>query len=99
MRPQRLGNRAAPQHAPAHLGEARAALKPMPQHRNWRTAGIWLAVIVCCIASLATPSDAPAQRKPLEEIVAYQGADREQRLLEAAKREGEFTLYSALTTE
>ena len=71
----------------------------MPQDRNWRTAGIGLAVIVCCIAGLVTPSNALAQRKTLEEIVAYQGADREQRLLEAAKREGEFTLYSALTTE
>ena len=39
---------------------------------------------------------AAAQTSPVAEIAGYQGADRQQRLAEGAKREKELTLYSSI---
>jgi len=39
---------------------------------------------------------AVAQTSPVAEIAGYQGADRQQRLAEGAKREKELTLYSSI---
>jgi len=40
-----------------------------------------------------------AQTGKLAEIAGYQGADRESRLIEGAKREGELTVYSSMPVE
>jgi iron(III) transport system substrate-binding protein len=50
------------------------------------------AVAVLCLAASA----ARAQTSPVAEIAAYEGADRQQRLLEGAKREKELTFYSSI---
>jgi len=50
-------------------------------------------------ALLFTGAPAAAQTASLDAVATYTGADREQRLAEGAKREGEMTLYSALPTE
>jgi iron(III) transport system substrate-binding protein len=47
---------------------------------------------------LAAPG-APAQPNGVARIAAYEGADREQRLIEGAKREREITFYSSLPPE
>ena len=44
---------------------------------------------------LAAVCTAPAARAQTE-ILTYQGADRQERLLDGAKREGKLTLYSAM---
>jgi iron(III) transport system substrate-binding protein len=46
-------------------------------------------VALCLPAARAQPADAAA-------LAVYQGADREQRLIEGAKREGELKLYSSM---
>src|SRR5438477_10860138 len=55
--------------------------------------------IVIAAAFLTPPSIARAQTSRFEQIESYAGPARQQRLVEAAKREGEITLYSALTTD
>jgi iron(III) transport system substrate-binding protein len=42
---------------------------------------------------------AAAQTSRVTEVANYQGADREQRLVEGAKREGSLTLYSNAPTD
>ena len=42
---------------------------------------------------------AAAQANRVAEIAAYEGADREQRLIEGAKKENELTFYSSIPTE
>ena len=63
--------------------------------RSWLTLGTAL-----CLAaiSLAT-SPANAQNSRATDVTNYQGADREQRLVDGAKREGSLTLYSNAPTE
>ena len=54
-----------------------------------------LAAIVAAVIALAaagTQADGPA-------LATYQGADRLQRLAEAAKREGELTIYTSTPVE
>ena len=48
----------------------------------------------CC-----RPCPAAAQTSRVAEVANYQGADREQRLVEGAKREGSLTLYSNAPTD
>jgi iron(III) transport system substrate-binding protein len=55
-------------------------------------SGLIAAVAVLCLAASA----ARAQTSPVAEIAAYEGADRQQRLLEGAKREKELTFYSSI---
>jgi iron(III) transport system substrate-binding protein len=50
-------------------------------------------------AGLASPPPALAQGNRVAEIATYQGPDREQRLIEGAKREKELTFYSSIPIE
>jgi iron(III) transport system substrate-binding protein len=62
-----------------------------------RTLGGVLGVAACAIgAALASPLSALAQSNRVADIATYQGADREQRLIEGAKREKELTFYSSI---
>ena len=56
------------------------------------------AALFAAALLLAVPS-AIAQTSPVAEIARYEGADREQRLIEGAKREKELTLYSSIPPE
>src|SRR4029077_5913683 len=53
------------------------------------------------IASLAAPALALAQPKPGPhgELYQYQGADRDQRVLAGAKKEGSVVVYTSLNTK
>ena len=57
----------------------------------------WLAAGIMILAALAALQSgaALAQAKP-DDILNYQGPDREKRLIEQAKREGTLTLYTSL---
>ena len=57
------------------------------------------ALAIVLIASCALDRAALAQANRVAEIAAYQGADREQRLIEGAKKEKELTFYSSIPTE
>ncbi len=57
------------------------------------------ALAIGLIASCALDRAARAQANRVAEIAAYEGADREQRLIEAAKKEKELTFYSSIPTE
>jgi iron(III) transport system substrate-binding protein len=54
-----------------------------------------LAALAVAAVLLAAPP-APAQQSSVAEIAAYQGPDRQQRLLEGAKKEKELTFYSSV---
>src|SRR5262245_35606152 len=59
-----------------------------------------LAMLVLCVA-LATGSASPAlaQNGRLPDIAAYEGPDREKRLVEGAKKEGDLMFYSSIPVE
>jgi len=59
-----------------------------------------LAMLVLC-AALATQGASPAvaQGNRLPDIAAYEGPDREKRLVEGAKKEGELMFYSSIPVE
>ena len=63
-------------------------------HRNLHR--IWLAPLAGLIL-FTTP--ALAQTGSLAEIAAYQGPDRQQRLVEGAKKEGEVMFYASIPVE
>jgi iron(III) transport system substrate-binding protein len=52
-----------------------------------------------CLLALLLAAPALAQVSGVAEIASYQGADREQRLVEGAKREKELTFYSSIPPE
>jgi ABC-type Fe3+ transport system substrate-binding protein len=52
-----------------------------------------------CLLALLLTAPALAQVSGVAEIASYQGADREQRLIEGAKREKELTFYSSIPPE
>jgi iron(III) transport system substrate-binding protein len=56
-----------------------------------------LAALLLALSALPRPALAQASR--VAEIAAYQGADREQRLIEGAKREKELTFYGSIPTD
>lgn len=57
------------------------------------------SLVTLLAALLATPVAAPASAQPnVTEIALYQGADREQRLIAGARKEGSLTLYTSFTT-
>jgi iron(III) transport system substrate-binding protein len=56
----------------------------------------FLALAALAFAMLALESSATAQSSRVADIATYQGADREQRLIEGAKREKELTFYSSV---
>lgn len=64
-----------------------------------RNAAIYLALLFA-LAACAAPV-VHAQQKPADnrEILLYQGADRAQRLLANARKEGTLTLYTTMTPE
>src|SRR4029453_7003011 len=51
------------------------------------------------LLALLLAAPALAQVSGVAEIASYQGADREQRLIEGAKRERELTFYSSIPPE
>jgi len=54
--------------------------------------------LAAAIAAAGVAAPCAAQMKP-EEIAAYTGADREQKLFEGAKKEGELTIYTSAQTD
>jgi iron(III) transport system substrate-binding protein len=56
-----------------------------------------LAALLLAVSALPEPVFAQASR--VAEIAAYEGADREQRLIEGAKREKELTFYGSIPTD
>ena len=64
-----------------------------------RRAGRVLGLLLALSSCLAGALPAAAQNNIAAEIASYQGADRERRLLEGAKREKELTFYSSIPTE
>ncbi len=56
-----------------------------------------LFVLVACL--LASAPAAKAQSSSLADIANYQGADREKKLIEGAKKEGELTFYSSIPVD
>jgi iron(III) transport system substrate-binding protein len=52
-----------------------------------------------CLLALLLAAPALAQVSGVAEIASYQGSDREQRLIEGAKREKELTFYSSIPPE
>ena len=56
-----------------------------------------LAALLLAVSALPGPAFAQASR--VAEIATYQGADREQRLVEGAKREKELTFYASIPTD
>jgi iron(III) transport system substrate-binding protein len=57
-------------------------------------------VLAALILALALPARATlAQGNSVADIAAYQGADRTERLIQGAKQEGEFMIYSSLPVE
>ena len=58
-----------------------------------------LSVLVLCAGLLGAAVQAQAQASRFAELADYQGADREQRLLEGAKKEGDFTFYAAIPVD
>jgi iron(III) transport system substrate-binding protein len=52
---------------------------------------------ICTVLTATSP--ALAQSSRVAEIAAYQGADRQQRLVEGAKKEGELMFYSSIPVE
>ena len=55
----------------------------------------FLILALACF-TVACGSTVPAERiSPVAELAAYDGADRLQRLIEGAKREGELTVYTS----
>jgi iron(III) transport system substrate-binding protein len=57
------------------------------------------ALAALLLAVSALPGSAFAQASRVAEIAAYEGADREQRLIEGAKREKELTFYGSIPTD
>src|SRR4051812_27346972 len=66
-----------------------------PISRSW--LALPMAIAMATIMWSAVP--ATAQTSRVTEVANYQGADREQRLVEGAKREGSLTLYSNAPTD
>ena len=63
---------------------------------NEVSARALLALAALCVAAVAAGQD---ERAALPALAAYEGADREQRLLEGARREGFLSLYSTFTVD
>jgi iron(III) transport system substrate-binding protein len=63
------------------------------------------ALAVAIAASIATPAafaadpSPAAPASPIPAIAAYKGADRQQKLIAAAKQEGSVTLYTSITSD
>jgi iron(III) transport system substrate-binding protein len=73
--------------------------EPMLITRLSRRLVTALPVLALASGLLCPGARAQAQGASLDAVATYAGADREPRLMEGAKREGEMTVYSALPTE
>ena len=69
----------------------RAWIPSVPRHSWWPVLATVLTILVTQIAQAADIS--------VDVLANYQGADRSQRLLEGAKKEGTLNLYTSLTIE
>jgi len=67
----------------------------MPRLRGWLKAPL-LALVVPVVLGGAALAQAP--RPDTSAVYLYEGADRDQRLLEAAKKEGTLTFYTSMQT-
>src|SRR5262245_2828129 len=76
----------------------RRARNCMVGTRHARTIGRCRRVALAIVPLLAA-SSALAQAGRVAEIATYQGPDREQRLIEGAKKEKELTFYSSMPSE
>ena len=80
-----------------HLSPGNVRVRPaLLVHRM-----LWALLLTCCvIMQLAVAQPAVAQAAASASALAlYPGADREQRLIEGARREGTVTVYTSLTVE
>ena len=59
----------------------------------------WSLLLVSLALMMTPPFTAYAQDSKLAEIAGYEGADREKRLIEGAKKEGELMFYSSIPVE
>jgi ABC-type Fe3+ transport system substrate-binding protein len=66
------------------------------RHRQHGLCGSCLVGCFAALALFALASSARAQASRVAEIATYQGADREQRLVEGAKKEKELAFYSSV---
>jgi iron(III) transport system substrate-binding protein len=64
-----------------------------------RIAAFLLSMLSLCLCVQAQAADPAATIAAVSAIAQYSGADRQQRLIEGARREGELTLYTSLTQE
>ena len=55
--------------------------------------------LLCCLCALYTPADAQAANSELATIADYHGADRNDRILAGAKKEGVVNVYTSQTVE
>ena len=57
---------------------------------------IWTQSAVVCLALATQVAAPPARAEDAADILRYRGADREQKLIDGAKREGQVVIYSAM---
>src|SRR4029434_9475240 len=69
------------------------------RHQPQSPVGMLSLRHLLCLLALLLAAPALAQVSGVAEIASYQGADREQRLIEGAKREKELTFYSSIPPE
>src|SRR5262245_29552412 len=95
--PKRCGSTLAALPPPGAMGYKESNLngseKTMSRLQFCMSASV-LAVVTATIFTVP----AAAQRVDPSTIYLYQGADRDQRLLEAAKKEGTLTFYTSMQT-
>ena len=63
------------------------------------TSARHLQLLAVALLALAPPAQAQGSKSALVELAAYAGADREQRLMEGARREGTLNLYTSLPVD
>jgi iron(III) transport system substrate-binding protein len=71
----------------------------MSGHRTFQRGLLSLAMLAFAAVLIAPAAPAFAQSTPASQIAAYQGQDREQRLVEGAKKEGELMFYTSIPVE
>ncbi len=73
----------------------------LPNHflRNWYSfrAAVGCALMLTAFLAVVRTGEAAARPTTVAEIALYQGPDREQLLIEGAKKEGQMTFYNANT--
>src|SRR5262245_22251535 len=90
---QRFGRIAAARRDGLQAAKLQQELEDMSRLKFCMSASLLAAVTVTIFAAPAA-----AQRVDPSTIYLYQGADRDQRLLEAAKKEGTLTFYTSMQT-